>query len=82
MEADAKIVFLDSVEYQLEPKDDLAREMVNIDDVQNGVGVVARTGAGVKIAIADSGFDLTHADLPVPVETYDVTDGVGVANGP
>lgn len=80
VEADPRIVFLESVEYQLEPNNDLGLEMIKAIQIQNGVGVTARNGAGVKVAIADSGFDLTHPDLPTPVEKFDVTDGVGIAN--
>jgi subtilisin family serine protease len=79
IDADARFVRLESAEIRMVPNNDLGLEMIHAIEVQNGVGVPARNGAGVKIAIADSGFDLTHADLPVPVEKYDVTDGVGVA---
>ena len=48
-------------------------------DVLNHL-LTARTGAGIKIAIADSGIDLTHGDFPTPVEQFDVTDGTGMAN--
>jgi len=60
------------------PLNDLAAVQTNIDRVHLGDGVDARTGLGVKIAIADSGLDLTHADIPAPAEKYDMTDGTRV----
>ena len=78
--ADTRVVYLESLEFQAEPHNDAAGVFTSVDDVHAGNGVVARTGAGVKIAIADSGIDLTHADFPTPVEQFDVTDGIGLAN--
>ncbi len=72
---DDRFVFAESVESLMYPTNLAARAMINADDVSNGNGVTARTGAGVKIAIADSGIDLTHADFPTPVETFDMTTG-------
>jgi subtilisin family serine protease len=34
----------------------------------------------VRLAIADSGVDLAHPDLPQPVEAYDMTDGTSVSS--
>lgn len=79
MDADPRFVQLESAEVRLRPNNDLGLEMIHAIEVQEGTGVPARSGVGVKIAIADSGFDLTHADLPVPVEKFDVTDGNSVA---
>lgn len=78
--ADPRFVRLETAEKANYPGNDLGKTMINADAVLNGTGVTARNGAGIKIAVADSGIDLTHGDFPVPVETYDVTDGVGVAN--
>ncbi len=79
VEADARILKLETTENLSEPQNDLAAIQTNVDAVQNGWGVTARTGAGVKIAIADSGLDLTHPDIPTPAEAYDMTDGTGPA---
>jgi len=76
IQSDPRFVRLESTEFLNKPLNDLAGVQTNVDDVHSGSGVTARTGAGVKIAIADSGVDLTHGDFPTPVETYDMTDGV------
>jgi len=76
---DARFVRLESTEFQNQPMNDLAGIMINSDDVHNGTGVPSCTGAGVKIAVADSGVDLTHADIPTPVEAYDMTTGTSPA---
>lgn len=77
--AHARVVRLESVEFLNRPKNDLSGVMINSDDVHNGNGTTARTGLGVKIAVADSGVDLTHGDLPTPFEAYDLTDGTSPA---
>ncbi|MFT6713694.1 MAG: subtilisin family serine protease [Planctomycetota bacterium] len=73
------VVRIASTEIQAFPQasmpNDLAAEAMDLDDVVQGYCNVPGTGAGVKIAVADSGFDLSHPDFPTPVETYDVTDG-------
>lgn len=76
---DARVVRLESVEFQNKPMNDLSAALVNSDDVHNGNGTTAFDGAGVTIAVADSGCDLTHGDIPTPVEAYDLTDGSTVA---
>ena len=73
--ADAHFVRLESTEFQNKPMNDLGEIMINVDDVHNGNGVTARNGSGVKLAVADSGVDLTHADIPTPIEAYDMTTG-------
>jgi len=70
---------LDSVDGARMPQLDIAAQIVRADLVHAGVGVTSRTGVGVKFAIADSGMDLTHPDLPTPVEAFDMTNGVDVA---
>ena len=76
---DGRFVRLESTESASKPLNDLATQQTNVDMVHAGIGVDARTGLGVKIAIADSGLDLTHADIPTPAEAYDMTDGTGPA---
>ncbi len=72
---DSNIVRLSSASNLSEPLNDLSRAMLNVDIVHTGTNVGPYDGTGVKVAIADSGFDLNHPDFPVPVEAYDVTDG-------
>jgi len=78
---DKRVVRLDSAEAQNHPQNDVGGTLINVDAVHAGTGLNgARNGAGIRIAIADSGADLTHPDLSVPAEAFDVTDGVGLAN--
>ena len=79
----APVVRISTVETSAYPlaarPNDLAAVAMDLDDVVQGYCNVVGTGAGVKIAVADSGFDLSHPDFPTPVEAYDVTDGGTVA---
>ncbi|MHC5110603.1 MAG: S8 family peptidase, partial [Planctomycetota bacterium] len=73
---DQRIVKLLSVEGMAQPRNDLGAVMIGADDVKSGlVDQVMRTGAGVRVAVADSGLDVDHPDLPTPIETFDVTFG-------
>ena len=74
---DSRFVRLESTELVNKPLNDLAAQQTKVDRVHAADGVVARTGLGVRIAIADSGLDLTHGDIPTPAEAYDMTDGTG-----
>ena len=74
---DPRFLRLESTEFASKPLNDLDGQQTNVDMVHGGTGVDARTGLGVKIAIADSGLDLTHGDIPAPAEAYDMTDGTG-----
>ncbi|HOR26734.1 MAG TPA: S8 family serine peptidase [Candidatus Sumerlaeota bacterium] len=78
VQADERIVLLTSTARLDQPMNDLGLALMNVDDVHNGIGVTARDGTGVNIAVADSSLDTTHPDFPVPVEAYDMTDGTGV----
>ena len=77
--SDSRFVRLMSTERSAAPLNNLARQKVRVDEVHQGDGITPRTGLGVGIAIADSGLDTTHPDLPVPFEAYDVTDGGDVS---
>ncbi|RMD63590.1 MAG: hypothetical protein D6824_05115, partial [Planctomycetota bacterium] len=68
-----------SVEGALTPLTDVTAQLIGADLVHAGMGVAPLDGSGVKLAIADSGLDLTHPDIPVPVEAFDMTDGVDPA---
>ena len=77
---DPRLVRLESAEIRSRPLNDLATGQMGADDVQAGQGVGPFSGAGVRIAVADSGLDLTHADFPVPFEAYDLTTGTSPAD--
>ncbi|TVQ54895.1 MAG: hypothetical protein EA377_04580 [Phycisphaerales bacterium] len=73
---DETIVRVTSAETLVEPQHDLALPLLDIPQMHLGVsGIGITRGAGIRIAVADSGLDLTHPDLPEPVETFDVTSG-------
>lgn len=72
------IVHVESLEERSRPFDSTALRETRVAEVQDGQGVASLLGRGVPVAVADSGFDLAHPDLPAPVEAYDVTDGEGV----
>ena len=77
----ARVVQVNSAETQSRPQNDVGGALIHVDDVQAGTGLTSpRNGAGIRVAIADSGVDINHPDLPPPAEAFDVTDGVGVAN--
>ncbi len=59
----------------LEAHNDVSSVVTNTSQVRRGHGVSKNTGAGVTIAVADTGIDLTHPDFPTPIEAFDVTDG-------
>lgn len=75
LDADPLVVRIVSLENRSHPSNDAARASVNADAVQSGLLSTARDGTGVRIAIADSGVDLSHPDIPAPVEAFDMTDG-------
>ena len=66
-----------SAERRHKPLNDLGTLMIKVDHVQSGAVGPSRDGTGVNVAVADSGIDVTHPDLPTPVETFDMTDGTG-----
>ena len=61
------VVRLDTAEQILEPQNDLAAISINADDAWNS----GYDGSGVRIAVLDSGLDITHPDIPVPVASKD-----------
>ena len=73
---------IDTLERRCRAFNDLAAIETGVDDVWAGVAPTtvgtATTGVGVRVAIADSGYDGTHPDLPSSlIEGYDVTTGDG-----
>ena len=74
------VVRVASAEFADQAQNDLTRTMINVESVHLGSEVGPFTGKNVRIAVADSGLDLTHEDFGVPIETFDVTDGEGIEN--
>jgi subtilisin family serine protease len=70
---------IESTEVAATPQDDLGDAMVDLDDLYLGYCNVTANGAGVKVAVMDSGIDLTHPDLPPMVEAFDVTTGMNAS---
>lgn len=73
--ATPEVLAMDTTERAAEVASDLGRVLIGSDALQSGSCVYPRFGAGVSIAILDSGYDLNLEDLPVPVEALDVTEG-------
>ncbi|MBI2850849.1 MAG: S8 family serine peptidase, partial [Chloroflexi bacterium] len=61
---------METAERLLEEQNDLAAQKINADDVWAS----GYDGAGVKIAVLDSGLDLTHPDFPTPVAKKDYSN--------
>jgi subtilisin family serine protease len=77
---DPRVVHVRSMELRYERTNDEAIDFSGIDHIHSGLATgQPRDGTGVLIAIADSGFDLTHPDLPLPQEAFDMTDGTTTA---
>ncbi len=78
-ETDPNVVRVVSLEHPVELHNDLSRIATHVDEVQKGIGVTSRTGAGVKVCIADSGVDLWSTDLSAPQEALNMTSGDSLA---
>jgi subtilisin family serine protease len=79
--ADPRVVRIDSIERRARVLNDEGGIVVGSTELKvpliTGVGLPAYTGAGVSVAVADTSVDVTHGDIPVPVEAFDMTDGTG-----
>ncbi|MCH8052589.1 MAG: S8 family serine peptidase [Planctomycetes bacterium] len=66
---DDRVVRLMSIEQRYDPQNDLSRIMIdrNMETFLDG--------SGVKVAVADTGLDTSHADIPTPAVAYNVTNG-------
>ena len=64
------IVSLDTAEQQLSLQNDQARAAMNVDPVWSG----GDTGAGVSVAVIDSGLDTHNPDFPTPVAAIDYSN--------
>jgi len=69
------VVRIDHIERPYLPLDDLGRVLIGTEPVLAGECVWPRTGAGVRVAVLDSGLDILHPDLPLPVDALDLSDG-------
>jgi YVTN family beta-propeller protein len=61
LSAKGYIVQMDTAEKESQPEDDLARAAMGVDSVWSG----GNSGAGVTVAVLDSGIDTTNPDFPV-----------------
>jgi len=61
---------LETAEIEYEPLNDLGTQKINADDVWTS----GYNGTGVRIAVLDSGFDLSHADFQNPVDMKDYSN--------
>jgi subtilisin family serine protease len=58
---------LDTAEQLMTPQNDLSNQKMNADDVW----ALSYNGTGVRVAVIDSGLDVTHPDIPAPVAVKD-----------
>ncbi|MEM7163825.1 MAG: S8 family serine peptidase [Planctomycetota bacterium] len=82
LEAHPLVVSVVSAEQWSAPLNFEARKMMRAWDVSLGIETLPRDGTGVKVAVADSGIDLTHLDFPTPTEAFDMTTGTHAGAGP
>ena len=64
------IIRLNTAEQPLEPANDLAAMATNANDVWD----LGYDGSGIRIAVLDSGLDVTHPDIPTPVSSKDYSN--------
>ena len=64
------LVTLSNAEIRTRSRNDVARQATGV----NSVWDLGYYGAGVTVAVLDSGIDLTHPDLPIPVATKDYSN--------
>ncbi len=72
---DPRFLRVVSVEHLMEPEHEIGLGMVGIAPLHAGVPYGPYLGDGVVVAVADSGLDLDHPDLPPPGIAFDVTTG-------
>ncbi|MDH4269588.1 MAG: S8 family serine peptidase, partial [Dehalococcoidia bacterium] len=64
------IIRLNTAEQLLEPANDLATVGTHADDVWD----LGYDGSGIRIAVLDSGLDVTHPDIPAPIASRDYSN--------
>ncbi len=72
---DGRFVRITSAATTVDPLHEIALEVIGAAAVHAGEPLGPFLGTGVLVAVADSGVDLSHPDLPVPIVAYDVTTG-------
>jgi subtilisin family serine protease len=76
------IVRMSTAERYMMPVNDLGVQTMNVDGIR-GLGS-GYDGTGIRITVLDSGLDITHEDIPVPLVAKDYHDwpviGDNVAN--
>ena len=65
------IIRLETAEQVLLPKNDEAAKSIQADNVWEDYGY---NGTNVRIAVLDSGLDITHKDIPTPVASKDYSN--------
>src|SRR3990167_4240391 len=65
------VLRLETAEQRLEPLNDKAAISIHANNVWDDYGY---SGAGVRIAVLDSGLDTTHGDIPTPIESKDYSN--------
>jgi len=75
IENDHRVVYATSAETQFHPHDAIADSVVGLRPTPLAAVTLDLDGSGIAVAIADSGLDVNHPDLPRPVEVFDLTDG-------
>ncbi len=73
--AHPRTVRIDTAETPFFPQNDVSRQLIGVQTLHDGVTGGPFTGAGVIVAVADSGLDLNHEDIPEPIEAWDVRPG-------
>ncbi|MBI4333540.1 MAG: S8 family serine peptidase [Chloroflexi bacterium] len=62
------VSFMETAEARSKPKNDLSAGAMNVNYVWNNLGY---TGAGIKVAVLDSGLDVGHPDIPATIQKAD-----------
>ncbi len=73
--ADPRCLDLASAESAARGANDTSTAMLKIDQIQDGECVFPRSGLGVSIGFADTGFDTSLLDIGPAAEAYDITTG-------
>jgi subtilisin family serine protease len=64
------VISLNTAEQVLEPANDLAAMAINADDVWD----LGYDGSGIRIAVLDTGLDVTHPDISTPIASRDYSN--------
>ncbi len=64
------VSFVETAEVEIKAQNNQARLATGVNDVWN----LGYNGAGVTVAVLDSGLDVTHGDIPTPTVLLDYSD--------